>query len=199
MDSEEGITSRGAPTGHKLFNFISTSFQPRRWAHLKRSARNTMGERRETYAYLWIEGFQCDASEISAAMQLEPDETRREGDLIERRFDRTGQKHYWPKSSWSFRSSLPTDEISQASHIENLLDAIEPRSAEIMMLRESCEMGINCVGYYWGANPGFHLSEQLIQRCAALRLSIDFDLYNFEEENEEAEQAGASDGDKSSI
>ena len=27
-------TSRGAPTGHKLFNFISTSLQPRRWAHI---------------------------------------------------------------------------------------------------------------------------------------------------------------------
>ena len=29
------ITSRDAPTGHKLFNFISTSLQPRRWAHIK--------------------------------------------------------------------------------------------------------------------------------------------------------------------
>jgi hypothetical protein len=30
-------TSRGAPTGHKLFNFTSFSFQSRRWAHIKRS------------------------------------------------------------------------------------------------------------------------------------------------------------------
>ena len=29
-------TSRDAPTGHNLFNFISTSLQPRRWAHIKR-------------------------------------------------------------------------------------------------------------------------------------------------------------------
>ena len=27
-------TSRDAPTGHKLFNFISRSLQPRRWAHI---------------------------------------------------------------------------------------------------------------------------------------------------------------------
>ena len=27
-------TSRDAPTGHKLFNCISTSLQPRRWAHI---------------------------------------------------------------------------------------------------------------------------------------------------------------------
>ena len=31
-------TSRDAPTGHKLFNCISFSLQPRRWAHIKRSA-----------------------------------------------------------------------------------------------------------------------------------------------------------------
>ena len=30
-------TSHGAPTGHKLFKFISISFQSRRWAHIKRS------------------------------------------------------------------------------------------------------------------------------------------------------------------
>jgi hypothetical protein len=27
-------TSRDAPTGHKPFNFTSTSHQPRRWAHI---------------------------------------------------------------------------------------------------------------------------------------------------------------------
>ena len=31
-------TRHDAPTGHKHFNFISFSFQSRRWAHIKRSA-----------------------------------------------------------------------------------------------------------------------------------------------------------------
>ncbi|QTN32871.1 hypothetical protein HZ994_11220 [Akkermansiaceae bacterium] len=35
-NQKKSLTSRGAPTGHKLFNFISTSFQSRRWAHIKR-------------------------------------------------------------------------------------------------------------------------------------------------------------------
>jgi hypothetical protein len=30
-------TSRDAPTGQTLFNFISESLQSRRWAHIKRS------------------------------------------------------------------------------------------------------------------------------------------------------------------
>ena len=35
-----GAIVLAAPTGHKLFNFTSFSFQPRRWAHIKRSLRN---------------------------------------------------------------------------------------------------------------------------------------------------------------
>ncbi len=38
--AESDLMSRDAPTGHKLFNFISTSLHPRRWAHIKRSAGN---------------------------------------------------------------------------------------------------------------------------------------------------------------
>ena len=38
-------TSRDAPTGHKLFNFISTSLQPRRWAHIKRSLKKMMKQK----------------------------------------------------------------------------------------------------------------------------------------------------------
>jgi hypothetical protein len=148
-----------------------------------------MGERRETYAYFWIEGFKCEPSEITALLQLEPSETRKAGDLIQRRFERAGERHYWPKSWWSFRSTLPIDEIYQAAHVENLLDSIEPRSAELLELKKTCEIGINCVGYYWNSNPGFHLSADLIRRCARLDLGIDFDLYNFAEENEEVEQA----------
>ena len=147
-----------------------------------------MSERRETYAYLWIEGFQCDPSEITALMHLDPSETRKAGDLIQGRFERTGQKHYWPKSSWKFRSSLPLDETFQHSHIENILDVIELRSEVLRDLQVTCDTGINCVGYYWNTNPGFHLTVDLIRRCASLCLSVDFDLYNLPEENEDAEQ-----------
>lgn len=148
-----------------------------------------MSQRSETYAYLWIEGFLCDPSEITALMQLEPFETRKAGDLIQDRFERTGQKHFWPKNSWKFRSSLPLDGTFQQSHIQNILDIIELRSEVLRDLQMTCDIGINCVGYYWNANPGLHLSTDLIRRCASLNLSIDFDLYNFPEDNEDAQQA----------
>lgn len=145
-----------------------------------------MAERRETYAYFWIEGFSCDPSQISATLQLEPHDFHRAGDLIKSRFERTAQRHYWPKSSWSYRSRLPLVEIFQDSHIVDILSVLEPRIAALLELQKTCETGINCVGYYWNSNPGFHLSAELIHRCAKLSLSIDFDLYNYPEEYEEA-------------
>ena len=42
-----------------------------------------MTESHQTYAYLWIEGFECDPSDISELMQLDPDDTWRKGDLIQ--------------------------------------------------------------------------------------------------------------------
>ena len=44
-------------------------------------------------------------------------------------------------------------------------------------LKEKYEIGINCVGYYYDTNPGFHMSADLINSCSTLGISIDFDLY----------------------
>ena len=38
--ARQQLTSRGAPTGHKLLNLISFSFQSRRWAHSNVSPKN---------------------------------------------------------------------------------------------------------------------------------------------------------------
>jgi hypothetical protein len=62
-------------------------------------------------------------------------------------------------------------------HLEALLAIIEPKAAAIRSLQSKHEVGINCVGYFYGENPGFHLSRDLIARLYALSLEIDFDLY----------------------
>ena len=36
QNTKRGRTSHDAPTGHKLFNFVSISLHSRRWAHIKR-------------------------------------------------------------------------------------------------------------------------------------------------------------------
>ena len=62
-------TTHDAPTGHKLFNFISFSFQLRRWAHIKRSARKFMGANEhqsleDSELIEGLEGFENDAREV---------------------------------------------------------------------------------------------------------------------------------------
>jgi Domain of unknown function (DUF4279) len=75
------------------------------------------------------------------------------------------------------------------SHIDAILELIEPKLELVKELTTKYTVGINCVGYYTNANPGFHLSKPLIQRVAGLGLWIDFDLYCSYDEtsNEDAE------------
>lgn len=62
-------------------------------------------------------------------------------------------------------------------HLEALAGLLEPLAAHIQTLNPQFEKGINCVGYYRGTHPGFHLSAGLISRLHALSLDVDFDLY----------------------
>jgi hypothetical protein len=134
--------------------------------------RNKMEKKYETYAYFWVEGFDCDPKDIDEIMTLQATESYSKGDTytqIPNKFREQG--------SWEYRSSLPRNEPFQDSHISNLIEVLSSRKEAIKMLHEKYEIGINCVGYYTEANPGFHLSAELIKACAELSLSIDFDLY----------------------
>lgn len=63
------------------------------------------------------------------------------------------------------------------SYVEALLNLLEPRVTEIQSLASECKVGINCVGYFFSANPGFHFSRVVLQRLSALGVAVDFDLY----------------------
>lgn len=56
---------------------------------------------------------------------------------------------------------------------------LEPHREAVLSFARKGEAGVNCVGYYYGANPGLHLSAALLTRLAALELPVDFDLYNY--------------------
>ena len=127
-------------------------------------------ERYETYAYLWVRGFDPPHSRISDALGLEPSEAFHEGDPWYK--DRTR-----PFSSWHLTSPLPRTEVFLDAHIEALLDVLEPKREQLAEVAARYEVGMNCVGYYTSANPGIHLSAEVLRCCAGLGLSIDFDLY----------------------
>jgi hypothetical protein len=135
--------------------------------------RELMSEQYKTYAYFWISDFECDPKDISHILGLVPYRTFQKGGLINE-----STKTRWKHSGWEIRSVLPESTPCQDTHIESLLSIMLPKKQELLSLSKKYEIGINCVGYYYGANPGFHLSAALIKSCAELGVSIDFDLYN---------------------
>ena len=133
-----------------------------------------MQEEYETYAYFWVSGFENPHSEITDLLNLAPTKAWQSGEPGE----------YIPKqkeSGWELHSPLPKNEMFMDAHISALIDILEPKKNEIEILSNKYEIGINCVGYFKCANPGFHLDSKLIKKCAELNLSIDFDLYCVEE------------------
>jgi Domain of unknown function (DUF4279) len=140
-----------------------------------------------TYAYLNISEFDCHHSEITAFLGLEPTEAGTKGEVlssspskrpdIQIKPERPDIQIKYRRSIWKLYSPKPKSEIFIDSHVEAVLELIESKLELIKELTTKYSVGINCVGFYTNANPGFHLSSALIQRVAQLGLWIDFDLY----------------------
>lgn len=136
-----------------------------------------MAERSDVHAYFWVEGFDGPPAQITSQMGLEPCETRGAGDVsISGRVTKCSQ--------WAVASPLARGNHLIQEYLEALLPLLETRAEVVARLARTCSVGINCVGYYYGSNPGLHLSAPLVVRLAALGLSVDFDLYNHARENE---------------
>lgn len=130
-----------------------------------------MTEKYETYAYFWISGAFA-TSEITAVIGISPTETREQGEPMKYRPGKIREE-----SVWKVHSPLPRDEIFMDAHISALLGVLEPKRDVRKTLQSKYETGINCVGYYTDANPGFHMSTELIQKLADWNVPVDFDLY----------------------
>lgn len=130
-----------------------------------------MDERRDVYAYFWVEGFECAPEEISRRLGVSPSAVHLKGEPL------AGGQRFRAANSWEVLSPLPRGAEVLDSYVEALLNLLEPCAAEIHSLASECEVGINCVGYYFSANPGFHFSRELLQRLSALGVSVDFDLH----------------------
>lgn len=125
----------------------------------------------KTYAYFYVSNFEGEPSLISQRLELEPAKTWLKGDSWLPNKSRL-------QSNWEIHSRIEHSEIFLHAHIEAVLDIIEPKRLQILELREQgCDIGINCVGYFYSEHPGFHLSAELLSRLAAFSLDVDFDLY----------------------
>jgi hypothetical protein len=126
----------------------------------------------KTYAYFAIKDFDCDYSDITQLMGCEPTHAHNKNS------SRPQTPHTKrTTSSWALHSAKPETEIFLDTHVESILELIEPKANIIKALTSTYYVGIQCVGYYTKTNPGFHMSSALLHRVAALGLWMDFDLY----------------------
>ncbi len=125
----------------------------------------------KTYAYFYVSDFAGEASEITCKLGLEPTKTWLKGDAWLPNKPRAF-------SCWELYSPVDCAEIFLDTHLKAILDIIEPKRTQILELREQgYSIGINCVGYYYDAHPGFNLSAELLSRLSTFSMDIDFDLY----------------------
>lgn len=127
----------------------------------------------ESYVYFQIINFECDSSDITKAMELEPTKAWNKGDIEGRKF-----KHTKKDSSWNLYSPLPRSNLDLVSHVTALLEILQPKKEVIVQFRQQgCATRLVCVSYFTEDNLGVSLSEELVTRCASLELAIAFDLY----------------------
>ena len=133
-----------------------------------------MSERTDVYAYFWVQGYECQHEAISSQLKLMPTSVQSVGDL---------KKHGPPAkfNTWELLSPLARGEHLLQEYLESLLHVLEPNAEAIRDIASRYSTGINCVGYYFGSNPGLHLSASLLTRLSALQVAVDFDLYNYSE------------------
>ena len=133
----------------------------------------------ETCAYFYILGFECDPAVITSHLSLEPTKIWRRGDAHPRR-----KNHFFDCSGWELDSALPRDGYDLDALVRALVDRLHPLADRLAALPPHKSKGINCVGYYFSENPGFHLTADLAGKIGRLGLEVDFDLYNLRDSDE---------------
>ena len=129
-------------------------------------------ENYDTYAYFFVSDFDCNHREVTRQLGFEPTSAHNRNDpLPSGRTRRRG--------SWHVVSPLSRETVILSDHVEALLPILEAHAESVAKIANQFKVGIQCVGYYTDAHPGFHFTAETISRVAALNLSIDFDLYCF--------------------
>ena len=123
----------------------------------------------ECYAYFTVTG-EFDPRDISARLNLEPTDCWKKG-------DRNEQTHYERKfSRWSLQSRLDHF-ASLESHVEDVLEQLQPAQKDVVELLKNIHGEMQLVGHFFSDYPGLHFEPSTISKLAALNLGVDFDFY----------------------
>lgn len=98
--------------------------------------------------------------------------------------ERTREGRLIDRNNWSSGPVVPSNEEQPDHHVAAVLQHISSRPPELADLLRCHDSGINCVGEFRRLNGGFHMSKELVTRCANLGLWLGFDLYNYAADDE---------------
>ena len=121
-----------------------------------------------TYFAVW--GDWPDAAPLTQIIGREPTAFHAKGSSM------TESSIIRKRSIWQIDSRQPETE-SIETQIESLLDLLELHASGVRQAVRENDGGIQCAAYWRTSQPGFHLSSSLVERVAALGLSLDFDMY----------------------
>jgi hypothetical protein len=108
--------------------------------------------------------------EISSLVGMSGDRSWRAGDLRDRTTIREKD------NGWVVESGLPASAPLE-SHVDHLLQRLDPFVSVIKMLSERLDVILSCVVYAKHPNPGFHLDSARVEQIARLGAALDVDVY----------------------
>jgi hypothetical protein len=125
----------------------------------------------EIKVYFGVFEFGDDPLVVTRLVGAEPTQAWVKGEALPQR--PSGRRTH---SRWSLSSPLsPAEPVED--QIAALLPLLEARADGVRAVATQFKAGIMCAMYFDQFTAGVHLPEDLIARIAALKLSLDFDMY----------------------
>ena len=121
------------------------------------------------YAYLRIIG-EYSHETISADLGIEPTNAWNQGDI--------NKKNNMPRkfNSWQLESGLDDTNPIEA-HLAELFAKLESVQERLLSLSKSCDIVIQCVGYFPASGHGIHLDKETVAKASCMGACFDLDFY----------------------
>jgi hypothetical protein len=133
-------------------------------------------ERPQIQVSFKLYGFQCDPSEITDLLGMQPDRVLRAGEALET--PGTQGRVISKFNQWVLHAPISNSPMLE-DHIEPLVTRLEPIAVELGQLPSDADREISIAVYITDTEsiPGMHLERALIERIASLGLAIDLSIY----------------------
>lgn len=127
------------------------------------------------YAWFLITDFESRPDEITKQLGLVPTKTRIKGEyrVVGKKKPHKLQNK---ESQWILDSELHNN-IPIEKHLEHLLKKVRPYKQNFVNIAKKYSLKLNCAIYYYEANPGISLANNILKEIAELNISLYFDIY----------------------